>query len=552
MRLYHIIAAIVMVVGPPAASTLVAQQMRWPDLQAHAATPFDEELVRIDDERRSEAGELDLYARLLELHLTTLEDGTWTSEGADEVCRLRVASTGAEAIELLMEDVHVPQGATIQFFALDGRQLSDAMALDGAEGIMEYSSPMVHADEAVLEYRQPADASFQGRFTINGLDHAYRFVEDIMREEACHVNVACHPESNGWEDVIRATVRISVVTPQGNGWCTGTLVNNVRQDCAPYILSAFHCGRTSTAPQFNQYKFYFNFQYATCSGGSYSTAQFMTGAQRVAYSDDYAPQYQGVGGSDFMLMRTNAVVPDAYDPYWAGWDATSISSVTEDGVCIHHPTGAPKRISSYTQTLTTGHPMTSSGLLSHYRAKWAATTNGFGITEVGSSGSGLFKPHATNGPVLIGTLTGSSSGMTCANNTGTSYFGKMSYHWVNNPNTAALKLKNWLDPDATGTLVLAGSAHPCGAVASVTSMTTPEVLGAWPNPASTILNISHTSTGVAAVSMTDVAGHLVKYWRIDASTRTLDIQDLPNGVYALTLTTVQNEAPLRTKVVVQH
>src|SRR5690606_40676317 len=126
---------------------------------------------------------------------------------------------------------------------------------------------------------------------------------------------------------------------------------NVRQDCAPYILTAWHCGRTSTTAHFNQYKFYFNFQYAQCAGGAYSTAQYMTGAQLKAYSDDYAPQYQGLGGSDFMLLRTNAPVPDAFAPYWAGWDAQCIATVTADGVCIPHPSCQPQRYSILTQSV---------------------------------------------------------------------------------------------------------------------------------------------------------------------------------------------------------
>ncbi|HRF80890.1 MAG TPA: hypothetical protein PL070_12485 [Flavobacteriales bacterium] len=402
MKALRIIAPIIML-SSAAPMMLHAQTLRWPELARLVAPTFDAATVQADDLERAAAGELELYARTLPLQASTWSNGSWAEDGEDLVCRFRVSSPGAQAIELLLEQVDVPQGATIRMLALNGQPLSNAMELP--LDAQESSSPMVYADDVVLEYRQPLDAAFEGRFAIGGVAHAYRHVLDAMREGPCHVNVACAPESNGWDDVIAATVRISVVTPQGSGWCTGTLVNNVRQDCTPYILTAFHCGRTSTAAQLNQYKFYFNFQYATCAGGAYSTSQFITGSQRLAFSDDYVVQYQGLGGSDFMLLRTTAAIPDSFQPFWAGWDATSIANVSQDGVCIHHPTGAPKRISSYTQTLTTGHPMTSSGLMSHYRLLWAATPNGHGITELGSSGAGLFKPSA-NGPVLIGTLTG--------------------------------------------------------------------------------------------------------------------------------------------------
>lgn len=502
-------------------------------LSWHAAPAFDAAAVAADDQRRAEEGELDLYARRMALVLTSAQHGAWSLENGSPVCRLAVASTGAQALELLLDDVDVPPGASLLLRATNGRALCAPLSLDLPKGVHSCSSPLVFEDSVLVEYREPADAPFTGRFTIDGVAHAYREVDDLLREGSCHVNVACTPESTGWEGPIAATVRISVVTTVGNGWCSGTLVNNVRQDCTPYILTAFHCGRLSTTSQFGQYKFYFHFQYATCQGGAYSTDHFLTGAQKVAYSDDYAPEYQGLGGSDFMLLRMNLDVPASFDPFWAGWDATALSTVTADGVCIHHPTGAPKRISSYTQTLTTGHPMASSGLMTHYKVHWAPTQNGFGVTEEGSSGAGLFKPNATVGPVLIGTLTGSSSGMNCSNNSGTSYFGKMSYHWTNNPNAANIKLKRWLDPDDTGTLVLGGSADPCGAPAGIAEAVQGGKLDLYPNPATDQVVVLSGTDGRTQYQLTDAMGHVLRQGEWTGARGLIDLSGMANGTYLI-------------------
>lgn len=503
-------------------------------LTVHRAAPFDAVAVAADDARRDTDDELRLYARHQVLGITSA-DGVWETAGDERICRLAVASPGAKAMGLLMEAVAVPPGARIRMVDMDGRELRGFAPVELPDGVHEYATPPVQGDAWVLEYREPVDAPFQGGFAVPWLSHAYRDVgEDVLREGPCHVNVACSPERDGWESEIDATVRISVVTPQGSGWCSGTLVNNVRQDCAPYILTAWHCGRLSTTAQFNQYQFFFNFQYATCAGGAYSLNQVMTGAQLKAFSDDYAPQYQGVGGSDFMLLRTNAAVPASFDPYWAGWDATNIANVTQDGVSIHHPTGAPKRISTFTQTATTGHPMASSGLMTHYKLKWAQTTNGFGVTEQGSSGAGLFKPHATAGPVLIGTLTGSSSGTNCTNNQGTIYYGKMSYHWTNNPNTAQQKLKAWLDPDATGTLVLAGSRSPCTSSVTVPERSAPALV-LRPNPASDRLHIDGVADFPLRWTIFDASGRTMSHGRITGDMEAISLTDLSSGMYILQL-----------------
>ena len=516
------------------------------------APAFDAAWVEADDRHQAEIGGLPLYGRMLPIMAETELNGMWSEEGNERVWRVGISSPGALALECFLDEVQVPAGATLRILSRDGELLSGPVALELPDDVREFSTALVTVDACILEYREPATAVRRGTFRLARISHAYRDVEfGTEREGTCHVNVKCQPESIGWEGPIRATVRISVVTPQGTGWCTGTLVNNVQQDCAPYILTAWHCGRTSTTAQFNQYKFYFNFQYASCSGGAYSTAQYITGAQLKAYSDDYDPQFGGVGGSDFMLLRTNASVPEAFDPYWAGWNAQNIATVTADGVCIHHPTGAPKRISSFTQTVTTGHPMTSSGLLSHYRVKWAATQNGFGVTEVGSSGSGLFTPNASLGPLLIGTLTGSSSGMTCSNNSGTSYFGKTSYHWTNNPNTPTQKLKYWLDPNNTGAVTLGGSADPCGAPSEVKEVSLLHKWSVFPNPADDQLVIRAAVPTTAEYQVLDATGRMVRSGTLIGENTTIDVDQLSNGLYFLRAINA-NSSPVSTPFVIAH
>ncbi|MEO7081158.1 MAG: T9SS type A sorting domain-containing protein, partial [Flavobacteriales bacterium] len=211
----------------------------------------------------------------------------------------------------------------------------------------------------------------------------------------------------------------------------------------------------------------------------------------------------------------------------------------------------PKRISSFTQTVTTGHPMTSSGLLSHYRVKWAATQNGFGVTEVGSSGSGLFTPNASLGPLLIGTLTGSSSGMTCSNNSGTSYFGKTSYHWTNNPNTPTQKLKYWLDPNNTGAVTLGGSADPCGAPSEVKEVSLLHKWSVFPNPADDQLVIRAAVPTTAEYQVLDATGRMVRSGTLIGENTTIDVDQLSNGLYFLRAINA-NSSPVSTPFVIAH
>ena len=94
---------------------------------------------------------------------------------------------------------------------------------------------------------------------------------------------------------------------------------------------------------------------------------------------------------------------------------------------------------------------------SHWGVDWVSTANGHGVTEGGSSGAPLFD----NAGRIVGTLTGGGSFCSQVPNTDTDAYGKVSYHWTNNPNAANEKLGVWLDPGNTGTLTFDGTYFPC-------------------------------------------------------------------------------------------
>ena len=84
-----------------------------------------------------------------------------------------------------------------------------------------------------------------------------------------------------------------------------------------------------------------------------------------------------------------------------------------------------------------------------------------GTTEGGSSGSGLWIPASDpggRGKRLIGVLSGGTALCSTTNPTqpdnGVDCYGKFSVAW--NGATAAVRLRDWLDPAASGTLVVTG------------------------------------------------------------------------------------------------
>ena len=54
-----------------------------------------------------------------------------------------------------------------------------------------------------------------------------------------------------------------MVFQQGMGWCSGSLINNTRNDGTPYYLTAFHCQHGYT-PYYHLWRFDFNYEAVGC------------------------------------------------------------------------------------------------------------------------------------------------------------------------------------------------------------------------------------------------------------------------------------------------
>src|SRR5262249_8372714 len=138
-------------------------------------------------------------------------------------------------------------------------------------------------------------------------------------------------------------------------------------------------------------------------------------------------------------------VPDpSFRVYYAGWERSG--QAPAGAVGIHQPNGDEKAISFSTTTLTTINSCIGSGGTStHWEVFWSQ-----GVTEPGSSGSGIWNP-ATHG--LVGTLSGGDSD--CTTPTLPDCYGKFSVAWASGT-AASSRLRDWLDPQSTGVTNVSG------------------------------------------------------------------------------------------------
>jgi hypothetical protein len=420
------------------------------DIPEETIASLDRDRLREEDGENETKGKIPRFAKLVPANFNLNNSGVWTTlPNGDKVWRLKIIANEALATTLYYDDFFIPAGAEFYIWNEGRKQVIGGFTEANNHESRTFATEVVYGTTCYLEYVEPASHAGEGRINISHVGYCYRYVYDpeLRGGESCEVDINCSPEGTNWQDEKRGVVRIQVVDNSGAGYCTGSLVNNTSLNCVPYVLTALHCGDNSTTSNFNQYIFYFNMERSGCNAnGSFSTSSSITGCTKRAESNDGG----GSTGSDFLLVQINSTIPTNYNPYWNGWNANNTASTS--GVSIHHPAGDPKKISTYTATLTSAS-YGGNTANTHWRVVWAATTNGHGVTEGGSSGSPIFNSSG----LIVGTLTGGSSFCNAA--TDPDYYGKVSYHWTSNANGD--DLKTWLDPGNTGATTLAGTYAPC-------------------------------------------------------------------------------------------
>ncbi|MCQ2204358.1 MAG: serine protease [Bacteroidales bacterium] len=235
----------------------------------------------------------------------------------------------------------------------------------------------------------------------------------------CEVNVTCDDIS---EMTKQSVCRLIVKGSNGNSYGTGTLMNNTRQDGAPYILTAAHVldgsfvGGTAL----------FNFESPVCQNLSPTTSMTATlEIEKVLIR---------LETRDMMLLKLKKAPSSKHMPYWAGWDVTS-NTVSGEVYCIHHPNADVKKISkakSATPGATYDMDKTNSGESFDKASHWLIERWEAGATEGGSSGSALFNLENK----VIGTLSGGSATCTRPVN---DYYAMLSKSWD--------EMKVYLSPD---------------------------------------------------------------------------------------------------------
>ncbi len=363
--------------------------------------------------------------------------GVWSDlPNGDRIWRVGINCKDAMTVNLIFENLFIPEGAFIYMYDINQTNRVGAYTHrnNRADGIL--GTELVHGDEIIVEYYEPADVNGQGSLTIANVIHGYRSLNHIQNEldkalnssGDCNIDVNC-PLGIGWEDQIRS---VAMIVVSGNGICTGALINNTCDDGTPYFLTANHClgGESSWAFRFNWESPPGDESCAT------TTPSVDPGAPYDQTANGATVLVSGTQADHALLQIDNMTVSDAqnWNCFYAGWDNSDDETVTQ-ATGIHHPSGDVKKIcrednSPYHDNA--GGPSAAVWMIDQWEE---------GVTEPGSSGSPLFDQNGR----IIGQLYGGAAACSgTVNNGQLDYYGRLGVSWP-------LGIGTYLAPGGCGT-----------------------------------------------------------------------------------------------------
>lgn len=445
----------------------------------------------------------DVFAVAMTANLNPSNSGQWECADGVSVWRLAISSPNAFSLNLIFTDFYLPTGASLYLYNSDTTVVLGAYSSDNNADVLP--TPPIPGDMVIVEYNEPDSVDFQGFFNIEQVSHDFKgaFAASADKEQAqCHFA----PPSGQWTDEMHAVCRILV---GGTVLCTGTLLATADHSFEPYVLTARHC--IFSEKQSQSSLFYFN--YDTTENAE---QQCIAGARLVAAKDN------DNGFLDFALVRLNDYLPESYNAFYAGWNATADTAIA-GGVCLHHPNGGALAMAVAADTLHAASYRNFDQKTFFNVPEWES-----GATEQGSSGAPIFDSNHR----VVGLLAGGDSDCSYPMND----FFQMFSAAYSRYSEDTLQLKHWLNPLNNNVLQTAGAYRPVSGMRhSVANVS----LVATPNPCTSQVSLSAQGRKISRVVVSDMAGAQLITTDADAEwSITLDVAKLQPGPYVCRVTFV--------------
>jgi len=458
--------------------------------------------------------------------------GVWDIlPNGDRIWRINILSEGARTMNFIFDSYILPEGAKVYLYSDDQQSLIGAYTsvMNHPEEVL--GTWLIDGDNIWIEYYEPANVAGQGKLNIGSVIHGYRSVTEaslmsrgLNDSGPCNLDVDCTigDDFDAKKDLLKHAVGL---VAQGGFVCTGTLMNNTALDKEPYFLFANHC---TFNPASSTFRFNWISPNPVCATGANSTSSASNTTSGATLLSTNAQ-------SDYRLFRITGGLNDSWDLEWSGWDATD--NTPDYTIGIHHPAGDIMKVCRN----DTGLIKQSSG----GQQFWTITGGGGweqGVTEGGSSGSGLFNDDGQ----LIGTLCCGGAACSGTNDNGQpDFYGRFATSYNNN------NLAQWLDPTNSGVETLNTYSEESGLGFDTTTLN--NNIKVYPNPSSGIVNLSvaNNTNSDFEYTISTIQGRNITSGNFNGTT-SINLENQSDGIYFIKIKDLASNSVTTKKVIIRR
>lgn len=370
--------------------------------------------------------------------------GEWIDVNNGRVWRIRFRSKDALTMNFIFENMYIPDGGSIHIYNADKSSYIGAYTSVNNSPSKILGTDVLPGEDVIVEFFEPSHSEGLGTLTVKEVVHGYRSISvhenEVMKalngSGDCNRDVRCLTDNEPlW---VNESNSVAMIVVNGNGSCTGTLVNNTAEDGTPYFLTANHClGDPAT--------WAYRFKWISPDPSCATTANSTNTADEEAYQTMNGSVLRASNaGSDFALVEISNLdlaTAASWGLFYAGWDRSG--DPVSAAIGIHHPSGDIMKYSREEQALV---KEAWSGA-----DCWRVSDWDEGVTEPGSSGSALFDYNHR----IIGQLYGGQAACSGTDDNDTpDWYGRFEVSW--DGSAANNRLRDWLDPSDSGPSVLDG------------------------------------------------------------------------------------------------
>lgn len=264
-------------------------------------------LPQVNILRDSIEGISNRYGELQTINLLLKNDSNLAEVTDDgRIWRVRFMCDSALSLGIHFDKFFVPDGAMLFVYNSEHKNFYGAFSSQNNKPAGNLSIAEFPGNEIIIEYFEPNNATFEGVLAIGSISTAYK---NLSESAASNQDVVC-PKWASWRMQSHSVARMTFISNRQTYYCTGSLINNVRNDGTPYFLTANHCIKSNTSA--GTMVAYFNYEAEVCGQKATNLSQTLSGAQLRATSVN----------TDFTLLEFDENPPASYLPYFSGWDAT--------------------------------------------------------------------------------------------------------------------------------------------------------------------------------------------------------------------------------------